>query len=179
MADDGPEDWGSKGVNSSDARTRFDFDANVSARDLADSYLPGFEAGARPDLGAASGLMCSYNSGQCGCVTRAFAVSLTRCLLLLGAVNGVPACAHKDMLTTKLRDEWGFQGYVTSDCGAVECVGPSCNAGTGHCSEVSQPGSAAFFACMNSSGHNFSTSPDQIIADVFRAVSAETVGLGR
>ena len=109
----------------------------------------------------------------------AFAVSLTRCLLLLGAVNGVPACAHKDMLTTKLRDEWGFQGYVTSDCGAVECVGPSCNAGTGHCSEVSQPGSAAFFACMNSSGHNFSTSPDQIIADVFRAVSAETVGLGR
>ena len=108
----------------------------------------------------------------------AFAVSLTRCLLLLGAVNGVPACAHKDMLTTKLRDEWGFQGYVTSDCGAVECVGPSCNAGTGHCSEVSQPGSAAFFACMNSSGHNFSTSPDQIIADVFQAVSAETVGLG-
>ena len=72
VSDDGPEDWGSAGVNSSDARTRFDFDANVSARDLADSYLRGFEAGARPDLGAASGLMCSYNSGQCGCAAGGF-----------------------------------------------------------------------------------------------------------
>jgi hypothetical protein len=36
--------------------------------------------------------MCSYNS-----------------------VNGVPSCANKDILTTKARLEWGFDGYITSD----------------------------------------------------------------
>ena len=57
---DGPEDWGRDGVNSSSVKTRFNFDARVTERDLADTYLPAFEAGARPDLGAASGVMCSY-----------------------------------------------------------------------------------------------------------------------
>ncbi|XP_021967701.1 probable beta-D-xylosidase 7 [Folsomia candida] len=37
------------------------------------------------------------------------------------AVNGVPACADKGMLTGTLRQEWGFSGYV-SDCGAVSYV---------------------------------------------------------
>jgi hypothetical protein len=83
FAYDGPEDTGNT--------TRFNFDARVSARDLEDSYLPAFEAGSRPDLGAASGLMCSYNS-----------------------INDVPACAHRDMLTNKLRETWKFDGYVTS-----------------------------------------------------------------
>ena len=54
FAYDGPEDTGNT--------TRFNFDAQVTAQDLADSYLPAFEAGARPDLGAASGVMCSYNA---------------------------------------------------------------------------------------------------------------------
>ena len=35
------------------------------------------------------------------------------------AVDGVPACANKFLLQTTLRDAWKFQGYVTSDCGAV------------------------------------------------------------
>jgi hypothetical protein len=38
------------------------------------------------------------------------------------AVNGVPSCANLDIMTTKARDEWGFYGYITSDCGAVDCV---------------------------------------------------------
>ncbi|XP_021911455.1 probable beta-D-xylosidase 6 [Carica papaya] len=46
----------------------------------------------------ASCLMCSYNE-----------------------VNGVPACARKDLLQ-KAREEWGFQGYITSDCDAVATV---------------------------------------------------------
>eukprot|EP01052_Picozoa_sp_SAG31_P032956 SAG31_NODE_3667_length_4007_cov_1.970317_2_plen_737_part_00 len=146
FAYDGPEDWGANGVNSSGAKTRFDFNAKVTARDLADSYLPGFEAGARPDLGAASGVMCSYNE-----------------------VNGVPTCAHKDMLTAKLREQWGFRGYVVSDCGAMQCIGPSCSAGRGHCREIAPEGSAAFYACMNVSGHNYSMVPDQITASVFKA----------
>lgn len=36
-------------------------------------------------------------------------------------VNGVPACARKDLLQ-KTRDEWGFQGYITSDCDAVAII---------------------------------------------------------
>ena len=31
------------------------------------------------------------------------------------AVNGVPSCANKDIMTTKARLEWGFGGYITSD----------------------------------------------------------------
>lgn len=36
-------------------------------------------------------------------------------------VNGVPACAWHDLLQ-KARDEWGFKGYVTSDCDAVAII---------------------------------------------------------
>ncbi len=34
-------------------------------------------------------------------------------------INGVPACAHKELLGKILREEWGFQGYVVSDANAV------------------------------------------------------------
>ena len=49
--------------------------------------------------GKVSGLMCSYNS-----------------------VNGVPSCANDWLLKTVARGEWGFDGYVTSDCDADELV---------------------------------------------------------
>jgi len=35
------------------------------------------------------------------------------------AVNGVPSCASRELLTDTLRGRWGFGGYVSSDCGAV------------------------------------------------------------
>jgi beta-glucosidase len=38
------------------------------------------------------------------------------------AVNGPPGCASTDLLQKRLRDEWGFQGYVVSDCGAVNDI---------------------------------------------------------
>ena len=34
-------------------------------------------------------------------------------------INGVPASANDYILTTLLREEWGFDGFVVSDCGAV------------------------------------------------------------
>ena len=34
-------------------------------------------------------------------------------------MDGVPACANTDLLVKHLRDEWGFKGYVVSDCGAI------------------------------------------------------------
>ncbi|MBQ7637917.1 MAG: glycoside hydrolase family 3 C-terminal domain-containing protein [Clostridia bacterium] len=35
------------------------------------------------------------------------------------AINGVPCHASRRLLTEILREEWGFDGYVVSDCGAV------------------------------------------------------------
>ncbi|MCA1595729.1 MAG: glycoside hydrolase family 3 protein, partial [Chloroflexi bacterium] len=38
------------------------------------------------------------------------------------AMNGIPCCADKNLLTGILRDRWGFQGYVTSDCDAIDNI---------------------------------------------------------
>ncbi|KDO23678.1 hypothetical protein SPRG_11126 [Saprolegnia parasitica CBS 223.65] len=76
---------------------RHSLSATVSAQDAADTYLPAFEACVRD--GGASSVMCSYN-----------------------AVNGVPSCADKRLLTELLRETWGFDGYVVSDCGAVDDI---------------------------------------------------------
>lgn len=37
-------------------------------------------------------------------------------------VNGVPACADAKLLNNTLRQQWGFDGFVVSDCGAVEAA---------------------------------------------------------
>ncbi len=38
------------------------------------------------------------------------------------ALNGVPTCANRFVLTDLLRRRWGFRGYVTSDCDAVHNI---------------------------------------------------------
>jgi len=38
------------------------------------------------------------------------------------AVNGVPCCANSFLLTELLRNQWGFEGYVVSDCGAIRNI---------------------------------------------------------
>ncbi|XP_075764705.1 uncharacterized protein LOC102460632 isoform X2 [Pelodiscus sinensis] len=76
--------------------SRFTFDAKVLERDWRMTFLPQFQACV--DAGSYS-VMCSYNR-----------------------INGVPACANKKLLTDILRAEWGFQGYVVSDEGAVELI---------------------------------------------------------
>ena len=40
-------------------------------------------------------------------------------LYLIYSINGVPACANKELLTNIIRNEWGFKGYVVSDQGAL------------------------------------------------------------
>ena len=71
--------------------TRHTFDANITERDLRDSFLPPFEACVRE--GGALAVMCSYNS-----------------------LNGLPACVNKPLLTGLLRGELGFAGMVVTDC---------------------------------------------------------------
>jgi len=81
-------------VHSGPESSRHVFDAVVSETDLRDSYLPHFEAAIKE--GSAFSVMCAYNS-----------------------VDGLPACANPRLLGDILRGEWGFPGYVVSDCGAV------------------------------------------------------------
>jgi len=81
-------------VHSGPEPQRHAFDANVSEYDLVNTYLAAFRAAVTD--GKADSVMCSYNS-----------------------VDGLPACASTDLLQKRLREQWGFQGYVVSDCGAV------------------------------------------------------------
>jgi beta-glucosidase len=81
-------------VHSGPEPQRHVFDAKVSESDLVDTYLAAFRATVVE--GKADSIMCVYNS-----------------------VNGVPGCASEDLLQKRLREQWGFQGYVVSDCGAV------------------------------------------------------------
>ena len=36
-------------------------------------------------------------------------------------VNGVPSCANDWLIDQTARNEWGFDGYITSDCDAGVC----------------------------------------------------------
>jgi beta-glucosidase len=84
-------------VHSGPEPQRHEFDAKVSESDLVNTYLSAFRATVVE--GKAASVMCVYN-----------------------AVNGPPGCASTDLLQKRLRDEWGFQGYVVSDCGAVNDI---------------------------------------------------------
>jgi beta-glucosidase len=84
-------------VHSGPEPERHQFDARVSESDLVDTYLPAFRATVVE--AKAESIMCVYN-----------------------AVNGAPGCASADLLQKRLRDGWGFQGYVVSDCGAINDI---------------------------------------------------------
>jgi beta-glucosidase len=84
-------------VHSGPESLRHGFDAAVDERDLQDSYLPQFEAAIKE--GGAFSVMCAYNR-----------------------VNGLPACASPRLLQDYLRNQWRFQGYVVSDCGAIQDI---------------------------------------------------------
>ncbi len=84
-------------VHSGPESQRHTFDARISQHDLFDTYLPQFEK-AIVDGGAMS-VMCAYNR-----------------------LNGEPACANSTLLGGILRDQWKFNGYIVSDCGAISDI---------------------------------------------------------
>jgi len=84
-------------VHSGPESSRHFFDAAINERDLYDTYLPAFEACIKE--GKAYSVMGAYNR-----------------------TNGVPCCASPYLLTEILRDDWGFEGYVVSDCNSIRDV---------------------------------------------------------
>jgi len=81
-------------VHSGPEALRHEFDARVSQRDLRETYLPAFEALVRE--AHVESVMGAYNR-----------------------TNGEPCCGSRTLLQEILRDEWGFDGHVTSDCWAI------------------------------------------------------------
>ncbi|MCL7764003.1 glycoside hydrolase family 3 C-terminal domain-containing protein [Polaribacter sp. Z014] len=84
-------------VHSGPESIRHHFNAEPTKQDLYETYLPAFEA--LVVEGKVEGVMTAYN-----------------------AVYGVPAGASKFLIQDILIDDWNFDGYVTSDCGAVSGI---------------------------------------------------------
>ena len=84
-------------VHSGPEADRHHFDVRPSERDLYETYLPAFQALVQE--GQVASVMGAYNR-----------------------VNGESASASTLLLQEILRDRWGFQGYVVSDCDSIEDI---------------------------------------------------------
>lgn len=73
---------------------RHEFNAEVSQKDLWETYLPAFEALVKE--AEVEGIMGAYNR-----------------------TNGQACCAHAYLIDEVLRKKWGFKGYFVSDCWAL------------------------------------------------------------
>lgn len=84
-------------VHSGPENNRHREDVHPSPHDLEDTYLPAFRATVTE--GKVYSVMCAYN-----------------------AISGVPACANAFLMNERLRQDWGFKGFVVSDCGGAANV---------------------------------------------------------
>ncbi|MBN2011897.1 glycoside hydrolase family 3 C-terminal domain-containing protein [candidate division KSB1 bacterium] len=76
---------------------RHTFDALTDERDFRETYLPQFEMGIKD--GKAYSAMCAYNR-----------------------YNGEACCGSDHLMNRILRQEWNFNGYIVSDCGAINDI---------------------------------------------------------
>jgi beta-glucosidase len=84
-------------VHSGPEHLRHEFDISVSDRDLWETYLPAFKAlVTEADVEA---VMCAYNR-----------------------YDGDACCGSDLLLKEILRNQWGFEGHIVSDCGAIEDI---------------------------------------------------------
>ena len=82
-------------VHSGPEWNRHEFNVeNLPERDLWETYLPAFKALVQE--GKVAEIMCAYQR-----------------------IDGQPCCAQTRYEQQILRDEWGFDGLITSDCGAI------------------------------------------------------------
>ena len=80
-------------VHSGPEAVRHEFDAQASLKDMYETYLPAFKALVDAKVEA---VMCAYNR-----------------------TNGEPCCGSDTLLREILREQWGFQGHILSDCWAI------------------------------------------------------------
>lgn len=76
---------------------RHSIDVAVNPQDLHETYLPMFEMAVKE--GGAQSVMCAYNS-----------------------VDGMPCCSNNPLLHDILRNQWKFDGYIVSDCWAINDI---------------------------------------------------------
>lgn len=81
-------------VHSGPEEGRHSFNSETGEVDLKETYLPQFEMAVRE--GKPYSVMCAYNR-----------------------YNGEPCCGSSRLLQDVLRNEWGFDGYIVSDCDAI------------------------------------------------------------
>ncbi|NDP21160.1 MAG: glycoside hydrolase family 3 protein [Paludibacter sp.] len=82
-------------VHSGPEALRHSYDAEPSMKDFMETYVPAFETLVKE--GKVESVMCAYN--------RTF---------------GKPCCGSSYLLNDLLRKQWGFSGYVTTDCWAIQ-----------------------------------------------------------
>ncbi|MCR5145194.1 MAG: beta-glucosidase [Lachnospiraceae bacterium] len=99
----------------SQERDRFTSDSILDERSLRELYLTGFELAVKE--GKPSTIMCAYNK-----------------------LNGIHCSDNIDLLTDILRDEWGFEGMVVTDWGAMNDRIEGFKAGC----DLNMPGGSAF-----------------------------------
>ncbi|WP_350286832.1 glycoside hydrolase family 3 C-terminal domain-containing protein [uncultured Croceitalea sp.] len=81
-------------VHSGPEVDRHRFNATPSPQDFLNTYSPHFEKVVKE--ASVYSIMCAYNS-----------------------YNGQPCCGNQE-LSSLLRDDWGFKGYIVSDCWAIK-----------------------------------------------------------
>ncbi len=83
-------------VHSGPEALRHEFDAKAGPKDMYETYLPAFKS--LVDAGV-QGVMCAYNR-----------------------TNSKPCCGSKPLLVDILREDWNFNGYIVSDCWALNDI---------------------------------------------------------
>jgi beta-glucosidase len=123
--------------------------AIVSNRTLQEIYLPAFATSV--GSGAASSVMCSYST-----------------------INGTYACENPYILTTTLRQQFGFGGFVTSDWGATHSTTPSANSGL----NMDMPGNDGFYGNNLTNAVNGGSVPKSTLDALTSQVLTEMFGFG-
>jgi len=134
-------------VHSGPEKSRHSDNYHSTAKDLHETYLPAFKAAVQ-DANVES-IMCAYNR-----------------------VNDLPACGSDPLLKEILRGDWGFEGHVVSDCGALaDFYGPNDHA------LVWAPAEAAAWALKSGTDLNCGTGRLSTFANLNFALQKDMVSI--
>ncbi len=123
--------------------------AVVSNRTMQEIYLPAFQDSTAQ--GAASSVMCSYST-----------------------INGTYACQNPYLLSTVLRQQFGFGGFVTSDWGATHSTAASANAGLNQ----DMPGNDGYYGAALASAVSSGSVTAATLNSLITPVLTEMFGFG-